>query len=98
MLRMVKRAMVVLGLALVGLASAPVASADDFDGNVYLIVSLDDTFEFNAQSHSGSETILVNIGMFVGAGSLVETQFISGQVSSIPMPPGVTLADLHGNE
>jgi hypothetical protein len=98
MLQMVKRAMVVLGLALVGFASARPASAEDFNGNVYLIVSLDDTFEFNAQNHSGSRTILVNIGTFVGGGSIIETRFINRQISTIPMPPGVTMASLNGNE
>jgi hypothetical protein len=96
---MARLAMVVLGLAFVGFASAPVASADgEFDGSVYLIISFDDAFEFNEDGGTGSQTILVNIGTFVGAGSVVETRFINRQLSMIPMPPGKTIADFNGNE
>src|SRR6186713_2820587 len=99
MLRMARLAMVVLGLAFVGFASAPGASADgEFDGSVYLIISFDDAFNYDEVDGTFSQTILVNIGTFVGSGSVVETRFINRQLSMIPMPPGKTIADFNGNE
>lgn len=99
MLRMVKRVLVMSALLAAGFGLAPSARADgEFDGDVYLIISFDDTFQFSAIEGPNSQTILLNIGTFVGGGSVVNTRFINRQLSTIPLPAGKTFADFSGNE
>src|SRR5262245_12225582 len=92
--------LLVVVLAVLALASGASAGppGPEFNGPVWLAVSVTDTFTISELDEVGSPTVFVNIGTFVASDDPLGTTFQSVAISPLALPPGMTFADLYGNQ
>src|SRR5262245_10294169 len=108
---MVKNAVrlaILVSVFAVGLAiRPPTASAAVYaDGvsPVYLVVSVPENFDVTSVPSGellgpvGSQTIVVQLGTFLGGQGLLDTRFATNRLSTIPLPVGLTFSDLDHNQ
>jgi len=85
-------------LALAGGAASAAPRGPEYNGPVWLAVSLTDTFTMSELDEVGSPTLFLNIGTFVATDDPLGTTFQNVAVPPLALPPGMTIEDLYGNQ